>query len=63
MTGTQYKKALASLGISQREAALFLGVHHRTSAAWATGERDIPEAVAKLLRLMIRSNLKPEDVK
>lgn len=62
MTGPQYKRALHRLGMNQGEAADFLKISLRTSASYAAGET-IPEGVAMLLRLMIRSNLKPEDVK
>lgn len=61
MTSTQYRTALAKLGLSQREAALMLGVSLRASNGYATN-RPIPETVAKLLRLVVRLGLKPEDV-
>lgn len=41
---------------------LLLGVSIRTSHGYANGV-PIPEGYAKLLRLMVRLNLKPEDVK
>lgn len=62
MTQTQYREAIAKLGLSQRGAAAFLGVDERSSRRWAAGDAAIPEAVAKLLRLMIRLKIKPEDV-
>jgi DNA-binding XRE family transcriptional regulator len=62
MTAKQYRDALAKLGLTQGQAADFLGVSLRTSNAYANGE-PIPEAVAKLLRLMVRLNLEPADVK
>lgn len=63
MTPTQYKKAIEALGLSQIRAAEFLGVAPRTSQGYALGEYPVPEAIAKLLRLMVRLNLKPDDVK
>lgn len=63
MTSNQYRKALEALELSQVRAAEFLGVSSRTSQGYALGEYPVPEAIAKLLRLMIRLNLKPEDVK
>jgi DNA-binding XRE family transcriptional regulator len=61
MTNEQYRKAIAKLGMTQGQAAKFLGVSIRTSNGFAN-DRQIPEALAKLLRLMVRLELKPEDV-
>lgn len=62
LTANQYRAALDKLGLTQAGAAEFLGVSIRTSHGYANGE-PIPEGYAKLLRLMVRLNLKPEDVK
>jgi DNA-binding transcriptional regulator YiaG len=61
MTPTQYRTALERLGLTQDAAAKFLVVSVRTSHGYANGQ-PIPEGYAKLLRLMIRLKLKPEDV-
>lgn len=63
MTPTQYKAAISRLGLSQQRAGKWLGISPRTSQGYALGEARIPEPLAKLLRLVIRLNLKPEDVK
>jgi hypothetical protein len=63
MTPNQYRKALEALEMSQARAAEFLGVSLRSSQGYALGEYPVPEAAAKLLRLMVRLNLKPDDVK
>ena len=63
MTPTQYKAAIKALGLSQHRAADWLGIGRRTSQGWALGEYPVDEPAAKLLRLMIRLKLKPEDVK
>lgn len=63
MTPKQYADAIDRLGLSQRAAGAFLGVDERTSRRWVSGESTVPESVAKLLRLMIRMNVKPADVK
>lgn len=63
MTPNQYRDAIKRLGLSQRGAGAFLGVDERTSRRWAIGEASIPESVGKLLRLMVRLKLTPEDVK
>lgn len=63
MTANQYRKALEVLEMSQQAAADFLGVSLRTSQGYALEEYPVPEAIAKLLRLMVRLKLKPDDVK
>lgn len=62
MTPNQYKKAIEALGLSQVRAGEFLGVSPRTSQGYALGEYPVPEAIAKLLRLMVKLGLKPDDV-
>ena len=63
MTPKQYADAIARLGLSQSAAGRFLGVDERQSRRWIAGDARIPESVAKLLRLMLRLELKPDDVK
>jgi DNA-binding transcriptional regulator YiaG len=63
MTPKQYAAAIEALGLSQRAAGVFLGVDERTSRRWVLGESAIPESVAKLLRLMVRLKISPDDVK
>jgi len=62
VTASQYRAAIKSIGLSQEAAGEFMGRSPRQGQRWAAGEA-IPESVAKLLRLMVRLNLKPEDVK
>ena len=62
LTPTQYRAAIAKLGLSQERAGLWLGIGKRTSQGYALGERPVPEPVAKLLRLMVRLKLQPDDV-
>lgn len=62
MTANQYRTALDRLGLTQAEAAEFFRVSIRSSHGWANGS-PIPEAVAKLLRLMLRLGLRPNDVR
>lgn len=63
MTANQYRAAIERLGLSQRGAARFLGIPERQSRRYALDEAEIPEAVGKLLRLMVRLKLKPDDVR
>lgn len=62
MTPTQYRAAIKALGLSQERAGVWLGISPRTSQGYCLGEYPVPEPVAKLLRLMIRLKLNPEDV-
>jgi transcriptional regulator with XRE-family HTH domain len=62
MTTEQFRAALASLNLTQAEAAKLLGVCLRTAAGYATG-KPIPDGYAKLLRLMLRFKLRPRDMK
>ena len=62
MTKTQYKKAIKAVGLSQVKASEFFEVVRNTSPRWARGEAPIPGAVAKLLRVMIRYEISPEEV-
>jgi DNA-binding transcriptional regulator YiaG len=61
MTPKQLQHAIDQLGLSQRKAARFLEVDERTMRKWIAGGARFPGANAKLLRLMIRLKLKPED--
>lgn len=63
MTPTQYKAAIKALGLSQERVGDWLGIGRRTSQGYALGEYPVPEPVAKLLRLMIKLGLSPDDVR
>ena len=62
MTPTQYRSAIKALGLSQERAGDWLGIGRRTSQGYALGEYPVPQPVAKLLRLMVKLKLKPDDV-
>lgn len=57
MTSAQFRQALSALGLSQGEAAKFLGVNLKTAWNWANDAAPIPEAVAKLLRVMVSKGI------
>jgi hypothetical protein len=61
VTPAQYKTAIKALGLSQERAGEWLGVSARTGQNYAA--KGPPEPVAKLLRLVVKMGLKPEDVK
>jgi hypothetical protein len=63
VTPAQYRDAIARLEMSQVRAGEFLCGNPRTSRRWASGESPVPQAVAMLLRLMVRLKLDPDDVK
>jgi hypothetical protein len=60
MTPAEYKAAIKQLGLTQHQAALWLGVSKRTGQNYAI--KGPPLSVAMLLRQMIRFGLKPQDV-
>jgi hypothetical protein len=62
MSRAQYRAALKKLGISHVGAGKVFGLYHRHAQRFATGESPVPEPLAKLIRLMVRLNLRPEDV-
>lgn len=63
MSPKQYEAHIKALGLSQERAGDWLGIGRRTSQGYKLGEYPVPEPVAKLLRLMVRLDLKPADVK
>lgn len=62
MTSAQFRQALSALGLSQVEAAKFLGVSIRTAHGWANGA-PIPDAVSKLLQVMVDHRIAPADLR
>lgn len=62
MTPKQYADAIDKLALSQRASGRFLGVDERTVRKWIAGDARIPEAVAKLLRLMVSRKITPDEV-
>jgi DNA-binding transcriptional regulator YiaG len=63
MTPKQYEDAIEKLGLSQRASSKLVGVGERQVRKWIADEAKIPKSVARLLRLMIKHGIKPEDVK
>ena len=62
MTPQRYAQLIEKLGLSQVKAAEFLGYDPRTSRRWISGDLVIPKVVARLLELMVRTKVKPEQV-
>jgi DNA-binding transcriptional regulator YiaG len=63
MSKTQFRRALKTLGISQRGFARLIGSAERTVRRWALGEAELPESDAILLRLMLGGKITAEDVR
>lgn len=57
MTPDEFRAELSRLGMTQAGAARFLKVDERTIRRWATGDKEVPEAVALLL-----PRLSPDDI-
>lgn len=62
MKTAEYKKAIATVGLSQNKAAAFLGFSTRQSRRIAKGEADLSEGETLLLKVMIHLALTPEAV-
>ena len=60
MSGNEYKKAIAQLGLSQERAGLWLGLSARTGQVYAS--EGAPKHVAMLFRLMLEIGRMPEDI-
>jgi hypothetical protein len=60
MTGKQYRKAVASLGLTLTSAADMFGVTRKTSNRWAAGKSPVPQSTAMLLELMLNKHLELE---
>jgi hypothetical protein len=59
MTGPEFKRAIAQLGLSQERAGLWLGLSARTGQAYAA--EGAPKQTAMLLRLMIKHGEMPDE--
>jgi hypothetical protein len=62
MSKQEYRRALKQLGLSIVGAGPVFGIHRRHSQRIAAGETPVPKPVAKLVRLMVKLGVKPEEV-
>lgn len=60
MTGQEYRDAIAKLGLTQVEAGQFFCASERTARRWV--HEGPPELVARLLQMMERRGMVPQDV-
>jgi DNA-binding transcriptional regulator YdaS (Cro superfamily) len=63
MTGEQYKKAIAKLGLNQTASAKLFGVNETTCRRWISGKHSIPDSVAMTLMLMLENGISPDDLR
>ena len=62
MTDDEFRAAIQSLDLPDTDAGRVLGCDPRTIRRWMSGERSVPEAIAKLVRLMLDGTLTVEEV-
>lgn len=63
MTGEQFKAAIYALGFErQSDCAELIGCQPRTVRKWISGELPVPRHIALLVRLMIKYQVKPEEL-
>ncbi len=63
MTPTDFRNTLARLGLSQTGASRVLGVSDRQVRRWASGDIEVPQPVAKILRMMCLGLINANDVR
>lgn len=63
MTPVEFSEALDVMNLNQTTAGYWLKIDRRSVHNYANGKQSVPPPLAKLLRLMIRLKLSPEDVK
>lgn len=61
MTGKQYEAAIARLGFNQMAAGRWLGVAPRTAQNYVV--KGPPEPIARLLRMMLRLRIDPDELR
>ncbi len=62
MTDDEFRAAINALDLPDKDAGRVLGCDPRTIRRWMSGERSVPEAIAKLVRLMLDGTLTVEEV-
>ncbi len=62
MTARQFRSSIDKLGLTQLAAARMLGCNARTARRYVLGERSIPPAVEKLLKLALAGKITIEEI-
>lgn len=60
MTADQYVQTIAKVGLNISSAGRFLAISERTARRYASGDAEIPAAVAMLLRMMVAQKITVE---
>jgi DNA-binding transcriptional regulator YiaG len=62
MSPLEYQRSAEKLGLDSFAAAKLFGVSHRTVLRWGYGEAPVPDSVAHLMWLMLKTNYLPDDL-
>lgn len=62
MSAVEFKDMVTELGLTPAELASWLGIQLRQVQRYASGLVPVPTTTARMLNLMLRQKLKPEDV-
>ena len=63
MTNKQFSAALTRMGVTQQGFAETIKVNDRTVRNWVSGRSEVPTAIAMLIRLMLDTGTRPEDLR
>jgi len=63
MTAGQYRRALKALDLSIVGAGAVLGIRRRQSQRYAHGDAEVPQPLAKLLRLALREGFSADELR
>jgi len=58
----EFQRVIDELGVARTEVGNWLGLSRRQGERMSSGHRDVPLMLTKLLTLMLRLGLKPEQV-
>lgn len=62
VSAEQFRKDLLAVGLNQSAFGRWIGREGRTVRYWASGRLPVPREIGLLLRLLIASGLRPEDL-
>jgi hypothetical protein len=62
MSSAEFSFALGVVRINQSAFARWIHKDGRTIRSWVSGDYPVPHEIAYLLKLLIRTNTKPEDI-
>jgi hypothetical protein len=62
ITAEQFRRDLATIGLNQSAFGRWIDREGRTVRYWASGRLPVPREVGLLLKLLIASGLRPEDI-